>query len=1185
MRTMSPPRRMGTRGMSVGPAVTRNPTRSVSGRANGLGTVHELERSASRNSINFSYPMNSRPNSPSLPPSPQHRRQVPTSLAEQLSSPESPAHKPVRTATKSVASKRQSTGAQSQVGTAVAAAQAAIVPGATGTREQAPAPSRPVMIKRPSTVPEDHQGEERAEAGANNVYRVGMEEQDRNPATRGPVTPEPQITKSPPTPERSNSPPPFNQIASPASNRSVELDREPGKQSRVRQPSASPGRSARFSTQLSVVGADELHHPPPRSVSPVKSAMKHSSQGSLSPDRAAGGIIFRPAPPPSELSDGTSVGSDEGYRVRRKPVKVSFDDEAEIVGVAASPPTSPEDMLPPESPPGRSKSKTTLFGLGKKRLTTLGNAGVSDEFEEVLKPRPALPSFGSIRAMRDTGSEFPQPTRDEPSDDESIASSTSNMVVPGWSFSNDHALGGILANAQPENAMKLTEKIEHPPLPAKTSENGNPVDEVSEFVLEIRPAWVDGMQAAEFVPKPKQQDPVPAAITAPTSIAAVDTNLAPAVNVEPSSPDTEKGRSSLEGYDVPGGFPRTSLEFIDPKTAAGVTTPAPPTPAPGKEKVKKKSHNRSGSGSSVILDESGTPIPARKGTDDDSDGSVYSDAAEEFEGDGFGSINAIVDNGRAAEQTDQPMTGAVDKARPAGAELPSVPEEPQQMIGRAVSPPQDSLPWVPDSPDTVDEPLPFSSPYPPFPIKRKPTNKPRPVSGGVVTRSNTTANRAQRPVSSVSFTPETTNGVPRPRPGSEGKRPVSLGPVLTNGKGAGLETGAQRPMTGTSDSSGSFQRPGAGSPNGRGHTMRRTMRAHSQEPPKVQFSPSRQELPEERRPISSGSMAGRMPTTLRGTGPNKSGKTSFFSTGRSLNRKKLSRAPGALFSSPSRFEDSDGEEDEGPMQTFRSRFADSSDEDEPGPNTLRPVRGIPRRHGVQDGESTELEDSSDEERRRPGSSATAPAWNLSSPGPADATGMAAVARSRGVSREELEDFLHQPSRKSGIFSKLNLRKGRKPEPKHRKMSSEPVSENSAVHQRGGSVTTTVTANNSDTQATDIKGQRRGSRLFNMGDGWPLRNDRKSVCEADGGAGADAITTASGAVPLPEEQPQVNGSGGNRGTPGAELNEAAGPGGQPAIGEGSHFHKRQNMLARDVVIAGSVRKKRFPKLRKAFGLRN
>ncbi|EYE98387.1 uncharacterized protein EURHEDRAFT_528334 [Aspergillus ruber CBS 135680] len=77
MRTMSPPRRTNTRGMSVGPAVARSPTTS-----NGLGTVHELERSGSRNSINFSYPMASRPISPSPPPSPQCQHPVPTSLAE-----------------------------------------------------------------------------------------------------------------------------------------------------------------------------------------------------------------------------------------------------------------------------------------------------------------------------------------------------------------------------------------------------------------------------------------------------------------------------------------------------------------------------------------------------------------------------------------------------------------------------------------------------------------------------------------------------------------------------------------------------------------------------------------------------------------------------------------------------------------------------------------------------------------------------------------------------------------------------------------------------------------------------------------------------------------------------------------------------------------------------------------------
>lgn len=1153
--------------MSVGPAVMRSPPRS-----NGLGTVHELERSASRNSINFSYPMNSRPNSPSPPPSPEYQHQVPTSLAEQLSPSGSPAFKTAnKPRMRATAGKRQSTEAQPAVGTAVAAAQAAIVPGATSTREQAPAPSRPVMIKRPSTVPEDYQGEERAESGTSSIDRAIIGEQNRS---RGPVTPEPQIIKSPPTPQQLNSAPPFNQIGSPGSSRSGELEREPVKQSRARQPSTSPGRSARFSTQLSVVGAGELHNPPPRSVSPVKSAMKQSSQGSMSPDRV--GTIFRPGPPPSELSDGTSVGSDEGYRVRRKPAKVSFDDEAEIVGIAASPPTSPEDMFPPDSPPGWSKSKTTFFGLGKKKSTALDNSVSNDEFDEVLKPRPALPSFGSVRATRDTGGELPQPTQDEPSDTESTASSNSNMMVPGWSFSNDHALGGILANAQPpENAMNLTEKIEHPPLPAKTSENGN-VNEASEFVPNIRPAWVDGMQAAEFVPKPKQQAPVPAT-PIPTTVAAVNTNLAPAIAVEPSSPELEKGRSSLEGYDVPGGFPRTSLEFIDPKTATEVTTPArAPTPPPGKKKVKKKSHDRSGSESSVVFDEAGLLIPTGKRPDDDSDESVYSDAAEDFDGDGFGSINAIVD-GRAAEETEQPMTGALDKTKPAGAELPSVPEEPQQMIGRAVSPPHDSLPWVPDSPDTVDEPLPFSSPYPPFPIKRKTTSKPRPVSG-VVTRTNVTANKAQRPVSAVAFAPEvTTNGVPRPRAAPERKRPVSMGPTLTNGKGPVREIDTQRPMTGTSDSSGGFQRPGAGSPAGK-HTMRRTMRAHSQEPPRVQFSPS----PEEPRPISAGSMVTRMPTTLRGTGPNKSGKTSFFSTGKSPNGKKLSRAPGTLFSSPSRFEDSDGDDDEGPHKTFRSRFADSSDEDEPGQNTMRPVRGIPRRHGIQDGESTELEDSSDEENGRPRSSATAPARNISSPGPTDATALAAVARSRGMSRNELEDFLHQPSRKPGILSRLNLLKGRNPEPKHRKVASEPVTENPAVnHLRGGNVTTTVTTNNSDTQPTDIRGQRRGSRLL---DGWPLRHDRKGVSEVDGDAGADAITTASGAVASPEEPPQVNGNeSGNRDSPGTEPSENMRPRDQVA-GEGSHF-KHQNTLARDVVIAGSGRKKRFPKLRKAFGLRN
>lgn len=1193
----------------------RSPVRPVSSRGQGLSTVPELERSANRNSINFSYPMNSRPNSPSPPPSSPIPREVSTSLAQQLSEPPgSEAGNRLVKAGGPTDKRTTGTAGAGQPRTAVAAAQAAIVPVPTSTQDQMPSPPRPVMVKRPSTVPEDYQGEESAEANIDARNRMDLTrarnlspstEQNRSLTIRATVTPEPQIIKSPPTPERSNPPLLDQTVVSPASNRSVESERELAKLSRVRQPSSSPGRSARFSTQLSVIGTGEqLHHPPPRSVSPVKSAMKHSSQGSLSPDRIPG----RPGPASSDMSDGTSVGSDDGLRIggfKRKPVKVSFDDEAEVMGVAASPPTSPEDMLP-ESPPGRSKSKSTWFGVGKKKPTALDNVVGSDGFDEVLKPRPALPSFGSIRGMKDD--ELPEPARDEPSDNESTASSGSNAVVPGWAFANDHAIGGALASAQPEKGQGLAEKIDHPPLPLPVkTEDQTAADPAKEFVPEIRPAWVDGMQAADFTPKSKEV----AASPALAPVTAESSSAAPGIAGESSTPDVGKGRSSLEGYNVPGGFPRTSLEF-DPKTSSATTTPV--TTVTPKKKGKRKSHDRSGSGSSssVMIDENGMPVAISRGTDDESGDSVYSDAAEEVEGYGFGSINAIVDeqtNIAGAEATT--TTNSLSNA----GELATVPEESQQMIGRAVSPPLTStVPYVPDSPDTVDEPLPFSSPYPPFPIKRKPV-KAKPASGsgsGGVSRSQTTTGKKNwRQVSvggagGVSFSQEATNGAPldaalmRQRTGQEKKRPVSMGPVVSNGKVGGTED-AHRPTA--SDSSANFRRADVpGSPHrrdGQNHTMRRTMRSGSQEP-RVQFTSDRPTSPEGRRPKSSESGSGMMRTTLR-NGNSKGVRPSFFSTGKSPSkspsRKKITRGPGNLFSS-SRFEDSDDDElNEGRMRNFRSRFADSSDEEDAGPDTLRPVRGIPRRQGMQDGESTELEDSSDEEKQQQrtavpgGGSATSP-WkqsasnnNNNNSGPTHPSGLAAVARSRGVSREELEDFLHQPSRKPGIFSRFSLRKPRNnPEPKLRKASTgvgggggggaaaatrpEPVPEDPVQHTRGGSVTTTVRANQPlEETTTEAKTARRGSRIW-AGDGWPLRSNNS---ERDG-------QTEDAAGPV-----SSNHDASGTAAAGLEAKERPKSPGQRRSGEGSHFPKRGATMARDVVIAGSGRRKRFPRLRRAFGL--
>ena len=155
-----------------------------------------------------------------------------------------------------------------------------------------------------------------------------------------------------------------------------------------RTSSTSPGRTAHFSNRLSVT--DELHNPPPRSVSPYKSAMKQSS----SP---------KPTLSSSEVSDVTSVGSADD---RSKKPKVSFDDEAEVL----PPPPPPPPPAPAPPPPAPAPAvpiipkKKPWISLGKKNNNHNHNNDENnkpDDFDGMMmmkkKPRPALPSFGSVR--------------------------------------------------------------------------------------------------------------------------------------------------------------------------------------------------------------------------------------------------------------------------------------------------------------------------------------------------------------------------------------------------------------------------------------------------------------------------------------------------------------------------------------------------------------------------------------------------------------------------------------------------------------------------------------------------------------------------------------------------------------------------------------------------------------------
>ncbi|PIG82409.1 hypothetical protein AARAC_011712 [Aspergillus arachidicola] len=1190
LRPTSPVRRQPSgRGVSVDPAARGSASRS-SAHGHELDQIPELQRAGSRNSINFSYPMNSRPNSPTLTSEPLDRRD--TSAYSEIR----PADRQYFCAEEDKGGLSGSPGRGVQpADTAILAAQAAIVPRSeeaayqpspprlaapreqntrdlaykapkareTGGRsvhdqqdqhqprdpefsQQLPEtdhkqPPRPVLTKRPSTVPEDYPGEESAEADtpAEGVEHAAVEHS----------LPETRSTVRTPTPEKFKDPLPSSIVSSPESTSSIGPERE-SQLLHARPPSSSPGRSTRFSNQLSVMGlvGEHLHQPPPRSVSPAKSAMKNPRKCSLSPDGRTG-VVLRPGPTLSELSDGTSVGSDEGSRLgfRRKPVKVSFDDEAEIVGVAASPPTSPED-IGFESPLMKPKGKTGWFGIGKRKSATVG----PDEFDEVFKPRPELPSFGSIRKARD--GEQQEPARQDMSDNEST---DSDPTVSPISFSNDHAIGAIISNTQSQGANPHAQLDRTAsPTPAAAVKSEVPMVGLGEntFVSNQESQPAQDAQSASLNSHQEEK------------LETTENLAVPGIAVQPATPEGERGRSSLDWYTVPGGFPRSSLE-VD-TTSHDSTRRKGKKQAPGDPAVDATR--------SSVSDE------------DESGESIYSDAEEGLEGDGFGSINAVVDEPTSPQRKDAVATDnnihSIDQVTP---NLSGIPQTCQ--IARVANPVHTiSLSPVPESPSSSHERLPYSSPYPPFPARsnsrRNMREIPRSSSAtGTARRSMSVNAPGGRPVREATdsvvhgpLQPQSGNVSiqPRHKPGDEQikKRPASWAPNLLKG---GLDDDLyvngnapepQRPLSNGSDSSSSFKRsnrPRTDSP----HTIRRTLRGPSSSPFRTKSPQSTKLPPTNSRPLSSGSSTGALRATLRSNDTRRE-KPAFFSTGK-VQKARTTKASGALFTS--RFAESDDEQGTS-QQKWQSRFEDSSDDEERVVNNLPPVRGIPRREGAHDGDSTELEDSSDNERPGLVSRATK---KESDARPARNPALAAVAKSRGMSEEEMEEFLRQPGgRRGSLFHRLSIRKPKAPsergtsrsrsEARNGSLDPEQVRENPLLDGARGNTVTTITTNNIRPSSSPRRLRRAISKSSN-GDSWPLRSDRK---ETDANAPLPALRSS--------ERPQT--------ADGAFRNGSTASNAVDASAKKADLGSTNATDAMDVEFA-SGRKKRFPRLRKAFGLRS
>lgn len=166
--------------------------------------------------------------------------------------------------------------------------------------------------------------------------------------------------------------------------------------------SPSPHR-ARFSA--SPVIQATIHNPPSRELSPAKSAMKHSPAPSA---RAASPLAHfsNPKSPSSVTSDTPSVASNDDTIKKKKSVRVSFDSQPQVTNLAS--PSSPR----------------TFDDI--------------DDDDDLMKPRPALPSFGSVRKNR-TSPDYAEKVTE---------------MAPERTVSSDHALGGILLNANGDEMPK-----------------------------------------------------------------------------------------------------------------------------------------------------------------------------------------------------------------------------------------------------------------------------------------------------------------------------------------------------------------------------------------------------------------------------------------------------------------------------------------------------------------------------------------------------------------------------------------------------------------------------------------------------------------------------------------------------------------------------------------------------------
>jgi serine/arginine repetitive matrix protein 2 len=377
---------------------------------------------------------------------------------------------------------------------------------------------------------------------------------------------------------------------------------------RVRGNSHSPSRSARFSASpiLEVVH----HDPPQRGVSPVKSAMKHSPSSSVRDNSPMAMGSYAGSKAMSETSDTPSV---DGSGRKKRSVRVSFTDQ-------------PPSVEPPFTPATRAAIARKVSPL------------IDDDMDEIMKPRPDLPSFGSVRQSR-MQQEVAEKVTERPPDRREVSS--------------DHVVGGILAqNASREKALNA------PLAPEVTSKSGPSYssDESEDEMVQASEHNAGNASEKAVYSHVVGQDPQYALQEDKELSSGIKISLQPPTPgeedktfAEAARAESPPPRASLELYSVPGGWAAEPEEHVAPAAVSAIS--AVPTANVGKDNAK----SIAGRATATPVSHS-VPTPVHAPTElelsdiaesDSDDSAIFSDAEEDLsymDESGFASMDAIVES-------------------------------------------------------------------------------------------------------------------------------------------------------------------------------------------------------------------------------------------------------------------------------------------------------------------------------------------------------------------------------------------------------------------------------------------------------------------------------------------------------------------------------------------------------------